>query len=74
MTVQTTATSAAGVREQLQNLLVERALANVEGLTASALYMADLEDEIAATRTAYVGAAITEIATLRGELSGRLHG
>lgn len=74
MSVQTTATSAAGVREQLQNLLVEHALATVEGLGANALYMADLEDEIAATRNAYAGAAVTEIATLRGELSGRLQG
>jgi hypothetical protein len=32
--------------------------------------MADLEDEIAAARSAYVGAAVTEIASLRAELSG----
>jgi hypothetical protein len=32
--------------------------------------MADLDEEIAATRHAYIGAAITDIATLRGELSG----
>jgi hypothetical protein len=32
--------------------------------------MADLDQEIAATRSAYVGAAVTEIATLRAQLSG----
>jgi hypothetical protein len=32
--------------------------------------MADLAGEIAVTHTAYVGAAVTEIATLRGELFG----
>ena len=31
--------------------------------------MADLDDEIAATRHAYIAAAITDIATLRAELS-----
>jgi hypothetical protein len=36
--------------------------------------MDDLEDEIAHTRDAYVGAAVTEIAILRAELSGRLEG
>ena len=33
-------------------------------------YMADLDGEIEATASAYVGAAVTEIATLRAELSG----
>jgi hypothetical protein len=37
-------------------------------------YMADLRDEIAHTRHAYVGAAVTEIAMLRAELSGPLYG
>ena len=36
--------------------------------------MADLDEEITATRNAYVGAAVTDIATLRGQLSGRLFG
>ena len=62
------------VHEHLQLLLVERQLAAVEGLADNALYMADLEDEISATRAAYVGAAVTEIALLRAELSGRLEG
>ena len=56
---------------QLQELEAERALAAIEGLASNPAYMADLDDEIAATRSAYVGAAVTEIATLRGELNGR---
>ena len=36
--------------------------------------MTDLENEISETRAAFVGAAVTEIAIARGELSGRLFG
>jgi hypothetical protein len=32
--------------------------------------MADLDEEIAAWRSVYTGAAVTEIASLRGELFG----
>ena len=64
----------ADLRERLQVLYLERALAGVEGLGENERYMADLEDEIAATRAGYVGAAVTEIATLRGQLSGPLRG
>ena len=74
MTTRTHHTSASAAREHLSLLLVERALADVEGLDANATYMADLDDEIAATRAAYVGAAVTDIAVLRAGLSGRLHG
>jgi hypothetical protein len=66
--------SAVEVSEHLQLLLAERALAQVEGLGGNALYMADLDDEISATRAAYVGAAVTDIATLRARLSGPLVG
>lgn len=66
--------SAADVAEHLRDLLVERKLADVEGLSSDARYMADLEHEIAGYRSAYLGAAVTEIAILRGELSGRLQG
>jgi hypothetical protein len=61
--------SAVEVQIHLSELLVERALALVEGLATDGAYMADLDDEIAATRHAYIAAAITEIATLRAELS-----
>ena len=74
MTTQTPTPTAADVRERLQLLFVERELAAIEGLSENAAYMADLEDEIASTRAAYVGAAVTEIATFRAELSGRLEG
>jgi hypothetical protein len=62
------------MQAHLQDLEAERALASIEGLAQNADYMADLHDEIAETRHAYVGAAVTEIATLRAELSGPLHG
>ena len=54
----------------LLELRRERALASVVGLAANSAYMADLEAEIEATARAYVGAAVTEIATFRAELSG----
>jgi hypothetical protein len=39
-------------------------------VAADTAYVADLEDEIAEVSYAYVGAAVTEIAVLRGELFG----
>jgi hypothetical protein len=62
--------SAIEIQDHLQQLQAERALALSEGLEDNVAYMADLEDEIAAARSAYVGAAVTEIASLRAELSG----
>ena len=62
--------SAIEIQDHLQQLHAERALALIEGLEEHAAYMADLDDEITATRVAYVGAAVTEIASLRAELSG----
>ena len=66
--------TAADLRERLELLSMEQATAALEGLAADAHYMADLADEIASTRAAYVGAAVTEIASLRAVLSGPLHG
>jgi hypothetical protein len=66
--------SAIEMRNHLQELETERALAVIEGLATSAAYMEDLDDEIAATRHAYIGAAVTEIAVLRAELSAPLLG
>jgi hypothetical protein len=60
--------SAIEMQTHLQELEAERALALIEGLGDSAAYMADLEDEIAATRHAYVVSAVTEIAVLRADL------
>ncbi len=58
------------IQSRLQRLHAERALACAEGLATDAAYMADLDEEIAATHEAYVAAAVSEIATLRAELSG----
>ena len=66
--------SAIEMQIHLQELHVERALAAIEGLAGDPAYMADLEDEIVAVRAAYVGTAVTEIATMRAELSGPLVG
>jgi hypothetical protein len=75
MTTQSPTTpTAVELGEQLELLYAERALAALEGLGENAHYMADLEDEITATRDAYVGAAVTEIAVLRARLSGPLLG
>ena len=70
----TSTPTAAELREHLRLLYVERALAEVEGLASNRAYMEDLEDEIAADRHAYVGTAVTEIASLRAALSGPLYG
>jgi hypothetical protein len=55
---------------RLKELQAERLLASGEGLGADTVYMADLEDEFVEVSHAYVGAAVTEIAMLRGELFG----
>ena len=62
--------TAIDIQTRLHRLQAERALAAVEGLDGVATYVADLEDEIAETRAAYIGAAVTEMATLRAELFG----
>jgi len=67
-------TYAPEIAERLRLLYVERALAEQAGLTANRRYMDDLEEEISGCRDAYVGAAVTEIAVLRGELGARLYG
>jgi hypothetical protein len=67
-------TTASDAREHLDLLMEERRLALECGLGNDAHYMADLADEIATCRAAFVGAAVTEIATLRGQLSGPLLG
>jgi len=57
-------------RSQLGELEIERALAARTPLAGVEAYMADLEEEIATVRNVYVGAAVTEIASLRAELFG----
>jgi hypothetical protein len=63
--------SAAELQHRLRLLELERLEAQDIGLTDCALYRRDLEEEMAHCRAAYVGAAVTEIATFRAELSGR---
>lgn len=67
-------TYAPELAERLRELYAERALAAREGLASNRRYMDDLEQEIEGYRDAYAGAAVTEIAVLRGELGGRLQG
>jgi hypothetical protein len=62
------------LRAHLARLELERIEADAVGLTSSEAYMTDLDDEISLCRAVYVGAAVTEIAVARGELSGRLVG
>jgi hypothetical protein len=59
------------MRRELERLMAERDAANRAGLSDDGVYMTELDDELAAARDAYVGLAVTEIASLRGELSGR---
>ena len=66
--------TATDVKRHLDLLHEERQLAIEIGLAADGAYMADLEEEISACRAAYVGAAVTEIASIRAALSGPLLG
>lgn len=54
----------------LEVLQEERALAHLTGLVHDADYVADLDDDIEHSTYAFVGLAVTEIATLRAELDG----
>jgi hypothetical protein len=66
--------SPADLGAHLRDLEAERALALLEGLGEDGAYMEDLRDEIEGCRAAYVGSAVTEIASLRGALGGRRRG
>ena len=57
-------------RAELGRLTAERLDAVEAGLGNNAAYMTELTVEIAVHRAAYVVAAVTEIATLRAQLSG----
>jgi len=66
-----TTTSAADELEYLWQLRADRALAT---LAQDAELVGDLDIDIAASTDAFVGLAVTEIATLRGEIGGRDQG
>ena len=59
------------MRLHLAGLMAERFAATEANLDSNTLYMQELEDDLIAAREAYIGLAVTEIASLRGELSGR---
>ena len=63
-------TTTTEIRTRLDELEAEAAAAAAWGADAIPAYVDDLRREIEHCRSAYVGAAVTEIATLRGRLSG----
>ena len=65
-----TAHSATDIRLQLELLETERAAALQTVLHDDVAYMTDLREEIVATRHAYVGSAVVEIASFRALLTG----
>jgi hypothetical protein len=62
------------LRMHLASLMDERLDATEAGLGANAIYMAELEEDLVAAREAFIGMAVTEIASLRAQLSGRQSG
>jgi hypothetical protein len=66
--------TATDARQQFHRLQAERLDAVDAGLAENELYMADLESDILASRVAYVALAVTEIASLRAQLSGPQRG
>jgi hypothetical protein len=60
--------------DELRHLQAEHALARLEGLPVDHPEVVDLQDEIAAANAAYIGYAVTAIATLRGQLGRRTQG
>jgi hypothetical protein len=66
--------SALELRTHLIELKAERALAEETGVASIPSYLEDLERDIARSRAAFVGAAVTEIASFRAQLSGRTFG
>jgi hypothetical protein len=66
--------TAADVWDYLSTLRDERALAEETGVADVAAYIANLDWEIVLCRHLYVLVAVTEIASLRGEMTGPLIG
>jgi hypothetical protein len=62
--------TSAEARSRMRRLQAERLDAIDAGLGDNALYMVSLERDIEASRALLVGLAVTEIATLRGQLGG----
>jgi hypothetical protein len=68
------ATTVADAREHIAELEEERDLAVSSGVAGIDSYMRDLEAELEVWRRLYVTTAVTEIATLRAELTEPLRG
>ena len=66
--------TAAGLGVELRKLTAQRIDAAEAGLSQNRLYMDQLDAEIVACRSAYIGAAVSEVASLRAQPSGRLQG
>lgn len=66
--------TALDVRLHLGRLAAERLDAIEAGLGDNAMYMRELDQDLTAARASYVGLAVTEIATLRGQLFGTQNG
>ena len=69
-TQNTPAMTTTEIRSRLSELSEERAAAIAWGADAIPAYIDDLQREIDDFRAAYVGAAVTEIASFRAVLSG----
>jgi hypothetical protein len=67
-------TSAVDVKNHLELLHTERALAVSTPLRHDAAYMADLDEEIHTTRHAWISSAVLEMARLREALGGAQQG
>jgi len=63
-------TSAVDVKNHLDLLHTERAIALTTPLRDDPAYMADLDEEILTTRHAWISSAVLEIARLREDLGG----
>jgi hypothetical protein len=68
------AMTALEARCRLSSLLAERRNSIAAGLGSNDFYMTALHDDIVAARAAYLGLALTELATLRAELGGSQNG
>jgi hypothetical protein len=66
--------TAVDIRGRLMQLQAERELTLGTELAQIPSYMADLDEEIEATRQLYIISAVLEIAELRAELFGADHG
>jgi predicted trehalose synthase len=66
--------TAAQLHGYIGQLEAERAVALQTDLAEVDAYMDDLAEELALVRELYVTSAVTEIATLRAELSGAQYG